>query len=127
MQTFLRIAGSLFQRNILPDCSSVSKRATWVQQKPSGFFYQGRWDLNFCNLPRDDKFGECLRGKNLSIFGDSTTRKWYTYMRERLNCTQLTEEWTEKKWRKRSMCINRDMDFTVTMIPHAQPHYQGND
>ena len=116
----------MFLRDELPDCSSVPKRETWVQQKPSGFFYQGRWHLHFCNLPRDNKYEECLKGKHFLIFGDSTSRQWYEYLREHFNCSQVTEKWTEKAWHKRTLCTSVAMNFTAHWIPRAQPFFAGD-
>ena len=122
----LCIAGILRIRDELPDCSSIPKRQTWIPHNPSGFFYKGQWQPTFCNLPRDERYGECLNGKHFVIFGDSTTRQWYRYMMEHLNCSQITEKWTQKAWHKRTLCYSVAMNFTAEWIPNAQPFYVGN-
>ncbi|XP_067896093.1 NXPE family member 3-like [Heterodontus francisci] len=50
---------------------------------PSGFYYQNRWmstncDIRHFNTPAN--ITDCLRGKKVYIFGDSTIRQWFEYM-----------------------------------------------
>ena len=120
------ISGTLRQRDELPDCSSVPERQTWIQRNPSGFFYKGQWQPTFCNLPRDDRYGKCLNGKHLVLFGDSTTRQWYSYLMNHLKCRQMTEQWTQKAWHKRTLCNSVAMNFTAEWLPHGQPFYVGD-
>ena len=98
-----------------------------MQHIPSGFFYRDRWQPTFCNLPNDKKCKECLFGRHFSIIGDSTSRQWYSYLRDYLNCTQVTEKWTRRAWHKRSMCENKSLNFTASYIPHAQPLFPGDE
>ena len=112
-------------REELPNCSYVPKRVTWLQHSPSGFFYEGRWQPTFCNLPDTDSYSKCLSGQQIVIYGDSTSRQWYEYMRNYLNCTQITETWKWKSWHKQSVCRNSNLNFTAQWIPHAQPFYSG--
>ena len=120
------IPGTLQNRAELPDCSSVPKRQTWIPHNTSGFFYKGQWQPTFCNLPGDHKYSQCLRGKHFRFFGDSTIRQWYKYMMEYLNCSQMTEKWSERAWHKRTLCYSSTMNFTAEWIPHGQPFYVGN-
>ena len=110
----------------LPDCSSVPKRQTWIPQNTSGFFYKGQWQPTFCNLPGDDKYSECVRGKHFRFFGDSTIRQWYGYLKEYLNCTGAPKtDRTESGVHKRSFCFSSNLNFTAEWTPHGQPFYVG--
>ena len=113
-------------RDKLPACSAVPKRETWIPQNTSGSFYKGQWQPLFCNLPRDDQYRECLRGKHFRFFGDSTIRQWYKYMMEYLDCKQVTEKWSERAWHKRTLCYSSAMNFTAEWIPHGQPLFVGD-
>ncbi|XP_051870433.1 NXPE family member 3-like [Pristis pectinata] len=50
---------------------------------PSGFYYQDKWVSNTCNIQHFDtpaSVTNCLRGKIVYIFGDSTIRQWFEYL-----------------------------------------------
>uniref|UniRef100_UPI00398E6C0A NXPE family member 3-like n=1 Tax=Pristiophorus japonicus TaxID=55135 RepID=UPI00398E6C0A len=50
---------------------------------PSGFYYQDQWMAKTCNIQRFDtpaSITDCLRGKKVFIFGDSTIRQWFEYL-----------------------------------------------
>ncbi|XP_041067984.1 NXPE family member 3-like isoform X2 [Carcharodon carcharias] len=50
---------------------------------PSGFYYQDQWMSSSCNIQRFNtpaSITDCLRGKKVYIFGDSTVRQWFEYL-----------------------------------------------
>ncbi|XP_078265619.1 NXPE family member 3-like [Rhinoraja longicauda] len=50
---------------------------------PSGFYYQDKWNSKTCKIEHFDtpaSFTNCLRGKYIHLFGDSTIRQWFEYM-----------------------------------------------
>ncbi|XP_038658205.1 NXPE family member 3-like [Scyliorhinus canicula] len=50
---------------------------------PSGFYYQDRWMSTSCDIWHFNtpaSVTDCLRGKGIYIFGDSTIRQWYEYL-----------------------------------------------
>ncbi|XP_038658204.1 NXPE family member 3-like [Scyliorhinus canicula] len=50
---------------------------------PSGFYYQDQWMSSSCDIRRFNSpasITDCLRGKKLYIFGDSTIRQWFEYL-----------------------------------------------
>ncbi|XP_060688793.1 NXPE family member 3-like [Hemiscyllium ocellatum] len=52
---------------------------------PSGFYYQDQWMSTSCNIQRFNTPAtiiNCLRGKSVYIFGDSTIRQWFEYLTE---------------------------------------------
>ena len=109
-------------RDELSNCTSIAKTETWLQHNPSGFFFQDRWHLTFCNLPDDSLCIECLRGRHFIIIGDSTCGQWFKYMSDYFNCTKVTKGFTKKG------CINRTLNFTASFIPHrALPLFAGNE
>ncbi|XP_072440415.1 NXPE family member 3-like [Chiloscyllium punctatum] len=52
---------------------------------PSGFYYQDQWMSTTCNIHHFDtpaKITDCLHGKSVFLFGDSTVRQWFEYLTE---------------------------------------------
>ncbi|XP_060689117.1 NXPE family member 3-like [Hemiscyllium ocellatum] len=52
---------------------------------PAGFYYQDQWMSRNCNVRRFNtpaNITNCLRGKKVHIFGDSTIRQWFEYLTE---------------------------------------------
>uniref|UniRef100_UPI00398EA688 NXPE family member 3-like n=1 Tax=Pristiophorus japonicus TaxID=55135 RepID=UPI00398EA688 len=50
---------------------------------PSGFYYKDQWMSTTCNIRRFDtpaRITDCLRGKIVHLFGDSTMRQWFEYL-----------------------------------------------
>jgi len=64
-----------------------------------------------------------LNNKSVLIFGDSTTRQWYTHVLKNWKCTPTSEKWTKDKWHKRAACVNRNDNLTVEWLPHSQPFF----
>ena len=73
----------------LPFCSQRQLLDTWQEAltRPSGYWWGGRWHFANChpNIPHDmDKYRQCLRGKTIYFFGDSTVRQYMQYLCEHL-------------------------------------------
>ncbi|XP_038657152.1 NXPE family member 3-like [Scyliorhinus canicula] len=52
---------------------------------PSGFYYRDQWVSTSCNIQHyytHESITNCLHGKNVYIFGDSTIRQWFEYLTE---------------------------------------------
>eukprot|EP00062_Callorhinchus_milii_P010991 gi/632956456/ref/XP_007893967.1/ PREDICTED: NXPE family member 3-like isoform X2 [Callorhinchus milii] len=50
---------------------------------PSGFYYNGLWRSTSCNIHRFNtsaSITNCLHGKVIYIYGDSTIRQWFEYL-----------------------------------------------
>ncbi|XP_055500939.1 NXPE family member 3-like [Leucoraja erinacea] len=50
---------------------------------PSGYYYKDLWNPITCNIRRFEtskKITDCLRGKKIYLFGDSTIRQWFEYL-----------------------------------------------
>ncbi|XP_078416177.1 NXPE family member 3-like [Cetorhinus maximus] len=50
---------------------------------PSGFYYQDQWISSSCKVQRFNtpaSIRDCLSGKKVYIFGDSTIRQWFEYL-----------------------------------------------
>ena len=123
---FFVILGILQSRDKVSDCSLVPKAETWMKHIPSGFFFRNRWHPTFCRLPNESLWNECMIGKHFTFIGDSTIRHWYEYMRDYLNCTQVTETWTVSAWHKQAMCHNSYVNFTASFILHGRPFFPGD-
>ncbi|OCT75102.1 hypothetical protein XELAEV_18034092mg [Xenopus laevis] len=52
---------------------------------PSGFYYQDFWQSRVCRnraFPSPSAVTQCLAGKAIYLFGDSTSRQWWTYLKD---------------------------------------------
>ena len=115
------IAGQMRERNNLPECISYSKHLLWSADSGTGFFYKNKWYLRHCQGPGESKYSQCLKDTHLMLSGDSTTRQWYSYILENFSCQQVSEKWTQKKWKKRSRCVIPSLNFTMDWLPHTLP------
>ena len=70
-------------------------------------------------------YKKCLKNRRLYLFGDSTTRAWYSKVIQRFKCKHITEKWVKNKWHKMAECYNKEINFTAGWYPHAQPFYVG--
>ncbi|KAL4240566.1 Neurexophilin [Mactra antiquata] len=102
-------------------CSKYNTTALWLRREPTGFYYNGIWHLRHCKGVRVDNIYSCMKNKNFYIIGDSTMRQWYFNLMFRYGCNQTTEEWTEPKWYKKSVCRNEEHNYTLTFSAHNLP------
>ncbi|XP_045194222.2 NXPE family member 1-like [Mercenaria mercenaria] len=106
-------------------CAKYKSSKLWYKKYTTGYFFQGRWKLTHCKGLNNANIQECMRNKILYLIGDSTTRQWYTYIREQYACIQFTEKWTDKKWKRPAGCRIESNNFTVKIGLHCQPFHVG--
>uniref|UniRef100_A0A8C3TPB2 Neurexophilin and PC-esterase domain family member 3 n=1 Tax=Catharus ustulatus TaxID=91951 RepID=A0A8C3TPB2_CATUS len=66
----------------LPDSSSMD-RAEDPTASPSGYYYEDQWRSRthwIHNFNKSDDITDCLQGKVIHLFGDSTMRQWFEYL-----------------------------------------------
>uniref|UniRef100_A0A8C5TUM2 Neurexophilin and PC-esterase domain family member 3 n=1 Tax=Malurus cyaneus samueli TaxID=2593467 RepID=A0A8C5TUM2_9PASS len=66
----------------LPDLISMD-RAEDPSASPSGYYYEDQWRSRthwIHNFNKSDEITECLQGKVIRLFGDSTIRQWFEYL-----------------------------------------------
>ncbi|TRY59329.1 hypothetical protein DNTS_033556 [Danionella cerebrum] len=68
---------------VLP-ASQVQTKSTHLEFTPSGFYYQGLWrplrGATMRQFNSSSLISQCLRGKMVYMYGDSTVRQWYEYL-----------------------------------------------
>ncbi|KAK3593272.1 hypothetical protein CHS0354_012366 [Potamilus streckersoni] len=109
----------------LPECANVNSFITWNQQSPTGYFYNSVWKPLHCRgFSNLTKIQQCLKGKELVLFGDSTTRHWFETLESLLECKLVSGSWSTAKWHKpaKAFCIH---DFFIHWLPHAMPFSVG--
>jgi hypothetical protein len=108
-------------------CHVNPTSATWTQTSPTGFFYGSKWHMIQCaGVSTVPEFRSCLTGRTLILFGDSTTRHWYTQILQMMKCKQTSTKWTFGKWHGPSVAVNPVINFKVKWLPHAYPFYTGD-
>ncbi|KAM7066638.1 NXPE family member 3 isoform 3-T4 [Acridotheres tristis] len=63
--------------------SSSMDRAEDPTVSPSGYYYEDQWRSRthwIHNFNKSDDITECLQGKVIHLFGDSTIRQWFEYL-----------------------------------------------
>ena len=59
-----------------------------VNPGPSGYYYQGAWRALGSTTVRQfntsSAITQCLKGKMVHLYGDSTIRQWFEYLNEAL-------------------------------------------
>lgn len=58
-------------------------RAEDPTASPSGYYYEDQWRSRthwIHNFNKSDDITECLQGKVIHLFGDSTIRQWFEYL-----------------------------------------------
>ncbi|XP_072255490.1 NXPE family member 3-like [Pyxicephalus adspersus] len=82
------ISGSVSPINVIKsllDLSSTHPSCVPGQEspQPSGFYYTDTWTSLTCrsrHFPKPDDALNCLKGKDIHMFGDSTLRQWFEYL-----------------------------------------------
>ena len=80
------ILGQLFHSHIPdePELKNRSIKPEPIKYTPSGYYYRGSW-RSFTGSP-DRQFNDpssitqCLTGKMIHMYGDSTVRQWFEYL-----------------------------------------------
>ena len=55
---------------------------------PVGHFIHNEWKINHCSAPSSEKLENCLQGKRLFLFGDSTVAQWFRDLKDHFNCIE---------------------------------------
>ncbi|XP_044134564.1 NXPE family member 3-like [Bufo gargarizans] len=73
--------------NVLPQKDDIKVKNSCVSglknPNPSGFYYQDTWTSLVCSnqeFNTSNKVANCLAGKMVYMFGDSTLRQWWEYL-----------------------------------------------
>ncbi|ESO92011.1 hypothetical protein LOTGIDRAFT_163018 [Lottia gigantea] len=120
----VRARNSIKKKN----CNQMQPKETWDTKMPSGFALKGQW-INFkCNNFVNLKTAPlCLRNTTLVLYGDSTTRQWYSYIVTQLTkCKLVTQKWSGRKWYDNSECVDTKLDFTIKWLPQILPFSKGS-
>ncbi|XP_008399528.1 NXPE family member 3-like isoform X2 [Poecilia reticulata] len=67
--------------NVLPNSKDGNEMTFKV--RPSGYYYKGAWqalDGSRVHQFNSSAISQCLKGKAVHIYGDSTVRQWYEYL-----------------------------------------------
>ncbi|RVE56259.1 hypothetical protein OJAV_G00219320 [Oryzias javanicus] len=74
---------SHYNISVLPRIEDQTKGTSDMRKNPSGYYYHGVWrPLDGTKLQQFNSSkaaSQCLRGKVLHLFGDSTIRQWFEY------------------------------------------------
>ncbi|RVE56258.1 hypothetical protein OJAV_G00219310 [Oryzias javanicus] len=74
---------SRYNISVLPRVEDQTKGTSDMRKNPSGYYYHGVWrPLDGTKLQQFNSSkaaSQCLRGKVLHLFGDSTIRQWFEY------------------------------------------------
>ncbi|ESO86301.1 hypothetical protein LOTGIDRAFT_167350 [Lottia gigantea] len=108
------------------DCTELSRRETWDMIQPTGYFNRTEWENIKChNHVNQRNFLSCFRNTTLILFGDSTVRQYYTYIRNVSKCNQTTAKWTHWKWYGASHCEVSRYNFSLTWAVQEFPFVEG--
>ena len=70
---------SMNRSNIVTKCSERPKKDSWTDRTPTGYTIKQNWVFNGCRsaIQHDvNSLSNCLRGKRITIIGDSTVRQY---------------------------------------------------
>ena len=66
------------------EVESSSARSESVRVLPSGYYFQGSWrplgEYTMRQFNDSSAITQCLKGKVLYMYGDSTVRQWFEYL-----------------------------------------------
>ncbi|KAM9309586.1 NXPE family member 3-like isoform 2-T3 [Pholidichthys leucotaenia] len=84
MKVFIRASGPAYV-SVLPKKDSQPQVTSSIAESgPSGYYYQGAWralngtTVHQFNTP--SAISQCLKGKVIYMYGDSTVRQWFEYL-----------------------------------------------
>ncbi|XP_078089048.1 NXPE family member 3-like isoform X2 [Mustelus asterias] len=90
---------------------------------PSGFYYKDQWISTTCNIHHFDtpaSITNCLRRKNVYLFGDSTLRQWFEYLIEFVPGLKRLDLGNPIKVGPH-LAVNLQNDIVVEYRPHGPP------
>ncbi|XP_058873350.1 NXPE family member 2-like [Acipenser ruthenus] len=86
---------------------------------PSGFFHSDRWNSSYCRMSHFQNvndINQCLQGKQVYMWGDSTVRQWFEYLKDHhLAYTSTTES------AARRLAIDKTRHITIYWKMHGFP------
>ncbi|KAK6466668.1 NXPE family member 1-like [Huso huso] len=88
---------------------------------PSGFFHSDRWDSSYCRMSHFQNvndINQCLQGKQVYMWGDSTVRQWFEYLKDHLKDLAYTST-TESAARR--LAIDKARHITIYWKMHGFP------
>uniref|UniRef100_A0A3Q3J7Q8 NXPE C-terminal domain-containing protein n=1 Tax=Monopterus albus TaxID=43700 RepID=A0A3Q3J7Q8_MONAL len=110
--------------------------------RPSGYYYQGVWralgGTTVHQFNTSSAINQCLKGKMVHLFGDSTSRQWFWYFTNTLPDLKEFNLYRNNKFGPlMALDLANDIMMTfrghgppiisVTIIPVAQMHYVANE
>ncbi len=104
----------------------MSLKHTWTLTSPVGYMHKGVWNSLRCKSTYDGSskaLNECFKGKYIWLFGDSTTRQFFTWFQPRLDLTLTTDRWTVAAWHNPSNATSADKTINMFLGMHAMPFY----
>ncbi|XP_041066800.1 NXPE family member 3-like [Carcharodon carcharias] len=90
---------------------------------PSGFYYKDQWMSTTCNNRRFDtpaRITDCLRRKNIYLFGDSTVRQWFEYLTEFIPGLKIFNLGNPKNIGPH-LAVDLENNIMVEYRPHGPP------
>ncbi|XP_038155690.1 NXPE family member 3-like [Cyprinodon tularosa] len=133
MKVFLRASGpsniTIFPKpKDLKETTFRNTSGESVRTQPSGYYYQGTWqalESTTVHQFTNSSISQCLKGKVLHLYGDSTIRQWFEYL---LTSTEDLKKFDLKTAKQTGPFIA--LDYTkntmVTFNCHAPPIRFGN-
>ncbi|XP_067684431.1 NXPE family member 3-like [Haliotis asinina] len=113
--------------HVIP-CNQRPVFDTWGDVSPVGFFYKWAWIPAACKdtIETIADYEGCLRNRRLLIYGDSTTRQWFVYIRKLLQLKMATQMFEDgQPWHKPCRAVNTLHNYSVFWGPHELPFYGG--
>uniref|UniRef100_A0A3Q2D193 Neurexophilin and PC-esterase domain family member 3 n=1 Tax=Cyprinodon variegatus TaxID=28743 RepID=A0A3Q2D193_CYPVA len=115
-----------FRGKLKPKEDKLFQRS--VRTQPSGYYYQGSWralDGTTVHQFNKSAISQCLKGKVLHLFGDSTIRQWFEYL---ISTTPDLKKFDLKSSKQTGpfMALDYTKNTLVTFNCHAPPIRFGN-
>lgn len=95
-----------------------------MRTQPAGYYYQGAWraldGTTVHQFPNNSAISQCLTGKVLHLYGDSTIRQWFEYL---ISTAPDLKNFDLKSSKQTGpfMALNYAKNTTVTFRCHAPP------
>ena len=99
------------------NCSDYDLKKLWTQRSPVGYFYGNHWTLTHCRPARPPDDVNCVRGKTIFLYGDSTVKQWFKELQSRFNCTNNFIHSDDRE----PICWNNDVNLAARFTRHSLP------
>ncbi|XP_014879918.1 NXPE family member 3-like [Poecilia latipinna] len=134
MKVFIRASGSsnitiLPKLKVLNETVPTNTSGGSVNAQPAGYYYQGIWraldGTTVHQLTNNSAISQCLSGKVLHLYGDSTIRQWFEYL---ISAAPDLKKFDLKSRTQTGpfMALNYAKNILVTFRCHAPPIRFGN-